>query len=495
MKRFKREKITPNNSKIELLYGNFLNTKFSLNPLLHFSKPTAENISKQKDILSKLQNPFIYFITYLPKIVLSITREFVYFFYNKKTLKVFHKSINVKKSIIFVSHLIQNNGLSSKNEIFYGPLPFVKNSNNIGNLILLIDHQKKSFAKHSNTNLNKEYLVIPKTVPIRKLIVIVCKQIIDFIFIILKTGLIKKPSMNDLLLLLELAALQLSREVFADLYLAQNITDACKSTGSQKIVLTFEGHPFEVRVVKRISEVINTINIHLYILAPIVPAQEGLFKNIEMVGNQATICVTGGYVKKYIVSKMDINPEQIKIVGSSKHVKSKLGSKRRLNKKNILFTPEGYESATREMFEAALYCAANYPELDIVFRFHPNYLLESIRKELYKANTLKNFCFSNEKLSYDLERASFCIYKSSAVSIQSLTYKLQQIYYSQEKYDLDPLNISAIPHYKATNMQFLAKYIVNFKFKSVLNNNKLKHKKIEIYQGFYSPLDLYFFQI
>jgi hypothetical protein len=495
MKRFNQEKITANNPKFKLLNDNFSNTKFSLNPLMHFSKPTGENLSKQADILSKLQNPVIYFITYLPKIYLSVIREFVYFIYNKKTLKVFKKSININKSIIFVSHLIQNNGLSSKNELFYGPLPFVKNNNKIGNLILLVDHQKKSFARNSNTNLNKEYLLIPKTVSFKKLIVILCNQIFDFVFVILKISSMKRLNLNDLLLLLELAALQLSREVFADLYLAQNITEACKSTGSKKIVLTFEGHPFEVQAVKKISEVINTINIYLYILAPIVPAQEGLFKSIEMVANQATICVTGGYMKKYIASKIDIDPKRIKIVGSSKHVKGKLGSKRRSHIKNILFTPEGYESATHEMFEAALYCADNYPELDIVFRFHPNYPLESIKKEMYKANSLKNFRFSNEKLSYDLERASFCVYKSSAVSIQSLTYNLQQIYYSQEKYDLDPLNIYAIPHYKAKNMQFLAKYIISFKFKSVLINDKLNHKKIEIYQGFYSPLDLYFFQI
>jgi hypothetical protein len=113
---------------------------------------------------------------------------------------------------------------------------------------------------------------------------------------------------------------------------------------------------------------------------------------------------------------------------------------------------------------------------------------------MHKANSLENFRFSNEKLSYDLERASFCVYKSSAVSIQSLTYNLQQIYFSQEKYDMDPLNISVVPHYKANSMQFLAKHIVNFKFKSDLTNNKLKRKKIEIYQGFYCPLDLYFFQ-
>jgi hypothetical protein len=495
MKRFNQEKITANNLNFKLLNDNFSNTKFSLNPLMHFSKPTRENLSKQADILSKLQNPVVYFITYLPKIYVSVIREFVYFIYNKKTLKVFKESINIDKSIIFVSHLIQGNGLSSRNELFYGPLPFVKNSNKTGNLILLIDHQKKSFARNSNINLNKEYILIPKTVSFKKLIIILRKQIFDFIFITLKISSMQKLNVNDLLLLLEVAALQLSREVFADLYLAQNITDACKSTKSKKIVLTFEGHPFEVQAVKRISEVINTIDIYLYILAPIVPAQEGLFKSIEMVADQVTICVTGGYVKKYITSKIDIDPKRIKIVGSSKHVKGKLGSKQSSNRKNILFTPEGYESATHEMFEAALYCADNYPELDIVFRLHPNYPLESIKKEMNKANSLKNFRLSNEKLSYDLERASFCIYKSSAVCIQSLTYNLQQIYYSQEKYDLDPLNIYAIPHYKAKNMQFLAKYIVNFKFKRGLNNDKLNHKKNEIYQGFYCPLDLYFFHI
>ena len=158
MKRFNQEKFITNNTNFKLLNDNFSNTKFLLNPLMHFSKPTRENLSKQADILSKLQNPVIYFITYLPKIYLSVIREFVYFIYNKKTLKVFQKSINVNKSIIFVSHLIQNNGLSSKNELFYGPLPFVKNNNKIGNLILLVDHQKKSFARNSNTNLNKEYL-------------------------------------------------------------------------------------------------------------------------------------------------------------------------------------------------------------------------------------------------------------------------------------------------------------------------------------------------
>lgn len=41
---------------------------------------------------------------------------------------------------------------------------------------------------------------------------------------------------------------------------------------------------------------------------------------------------------------------------------------------------------------------------------------------------------------------------------------------------MDPLNISAVPHYKAMNMQCLAKYIVNFKFKSVSTNKKLMHK-------------------
>lgn len=495
MKKSNQEKITANSPKFKLLNDNFSNTRFSLNPLLHFSKPTVENLSKQTEILSKLQNPVLYFLTYLPKICFSLIREFVYFFYNKKVLKEFKKFINVKKSIIFVSHLIQNNGLSSKNELFYGPHPFVKNNNKTENLILLIDHRKKTFAKNSNTILNKEYLVIPKTVSLKELIVIFRSQIFDFIYIISKISLMKKLNLYDMLLILELAALQLSREVFVDLYLAQNIAEVCKSTGSKKIVLTFEGHPFEVRVVKRISKVIDPINIYLYILAPIVPAQEGLFKSIEMVTNQATICVTGGYVKKYIVSKIDINPKQIEIVGSSKYVKGKLSSKRRSQAKNILFTPEGYESATREMFEAAMYCAVNYPELDIVFRFHPYYPLKSIKKEVHKANSLKNFHFSNKKLSHDLERASFCIYKSSAVSIQSLTYNLHQIYYSQEKHDLDPLNISAIPHYKANNMQSLAKYIVNSKFKSVLNNDKLKNKKIEIYQGFYSPLDLYFFKI
>ena len=88
MKRFNQEKITANNPKIKVLNDNFSHTKFSLNPLLHFSKPTGENLSKQADILSKLQNPVIYLMTYLPKIYLSVIREFVHYIYNKKHRKV-----------------------------------------------------------------------------------------------------------------------------------------------------------------------------------------------------------------------------------------------------------------------------------------------------------------------------------------------------------------------------------------------------------------------
>ena len=482
-------------ANIKKLFNNNLKMQYLLNPMTHFSKPTQENLLSQSLILQRLSNPKIYFIAFLPRVLMCISREILLYILKKHTLRKFNTSTVHNKSIIFVSHLIQNNGNSSNSDLFFGGLPFVSNANKVGNLILLIDHTNSSFKSKPHQLLSEKYLTIPKTVNFLPLLKILKVQIVDLIDLVLQIRLGRRHKFNDLLIQLELALQQVSRKVFSDLYLAHNITIMCLALKASKIVLTLEGHSHEVQIANQLKKEIDTLEVFFCVLTPIVSEQEGLYKNVKIISKIATICVTGKIIRDYILDRTNIDPKCIKILGSPKNRSQIPYSTTKSKRRNILFVPEGIESLASEMFEAAMYCALELPKVSIIYRPHPNYqgfLNENI---LNDTRFPVNFHFSDKKLSSELMNAMACVYRSSAVSIESLPYKLHQVHYKKVGYDLDPLDIANVKHFKADSLAVLVQYLHGIASNRYPISSKLHQKRITVYSELFSTLQSDFFAL
>ena len=154
------------------------------------------------------------------------------------------------------------------------------------------------------------------------------------------------------------------------------------------------------------------------------------------------------------------------------------------DRKEILLAPEGTISATKNFLLLAYYLAHNIPEYNFVLRIHPalKYRKVKMRRKFF------NLRISDESLFHDLTRSKYCVYRSSAVSIEAGLYGCIPVYFDTSPNNLDPLSIFKYARYRFHDKRDL----LQFFFSSQIEDCSDSRFETEC-QNYFEDLDLAIF--
>ena len=290
--------------------------------------------------------------------------------------------------------------------------------------------------------------------------------------------------------MLELAIQQLGLESMSQTILAKNIEQIVGQTNAKKMVLTYEGHSFETYVANKLKSKFPNLDVCVYQFAPVVPAQNSFFRNLDYLNKNIRVFVSGSQFKENILRRTKLPPSALTVIGSRKNRAEKLSFTGRKDV-TVVFAAEGSKDSLIEFINLAFYASLENPGTTFIVRAHP--ASADYKNELFKkaGKHSSNFYLSRESLINDLHKATHCVYRSSSVGLEGLMYGVIPIHYAAEMNSvLDPINTLDLPHLQFTDIDTF-----NQKIKEISNNHieideqQLRNYR-EVFKGYFEPLKL-----
>ena len=477
------------------IFEVFLKSDVALSPILSISKPIPEVIKKKQEIIQKItkEKYYSYIITFIPRILINLLVSFLHHFYHLHYWRQFPFKKFAKTEIIFVSHYTGQEAKVDEDP-YFGTLPQQLNENKRPNLLLYINHNK---GNPSNLNLetdtqtsNNSQYILPKTVNTKeflKLYKSIFGNLKEIIFHVAKKG---ERSKREKVLMLELAIQQIGLESMSQTILAKNIEQIVSQTDAKKMVLTYEGHSFETYVANKLKSKFPNLDVCVYQFAPVVPAQNSFFRNLDYLNKNIRVFVSGSQFKENILRRTKLPSSALTVIGSRKNRSEKLSFTGRKDV-TVVFAAEGSKDSLMEFINLAFYSSLENPGTTFIVRAHPasaDYKIELFKK---MGKHSSNFYLSQESLINDLHKATHCVYRSSSVGLEGLMYGVIPIHYAAEMNSvLDPINTLDLPH-----LQFTDADAFNQKIKEISNSHiEIDEQQLrdyrKVFNGYFEPLKL-----
>ena len=477
------------------IFEVFSKSDVALSPILSISKPIPEVIKKKQKTIQKItkEKYYSYIITFIPRILINLLVSILHHFYHLHYWRQFPFKKFAKTEIIFVSHYTGQE-VKVDEDPYFGTLPQQLNENKRPNLLLYINHNK---GNPSNLNLEKDTQtssnlqnILPKTVNTKeflKLYKSILGNLKEIIFHVARKG---ERSRREKILMLELAIQQLGLESMSQTILAKNIEQIVGQTDAKKMVLTYEGHSFETYVANKLKTKFPNLDVCVYQFAPVVPAQNSFFRNLDYLNKNIRVFVSGSQYKENILRRTKLSSSALTVIGSRKNRSEKLSFTGRKDV-TVVFAAEGSKDSLMEFINLAFYSSLENPGTTFIVRAHPasaDYKIELFKK---MGKHSSNFHLSQESLINDLHKATHCVYRCSSVGLEGLMYGVIPIHYAAEMNSvLDPINTLDLPHLQFTDVETF-----NQKIKEISNSHtEIDEQQLrdyrEVFNGYFEPLKL-----
>lgn len=477
------------------IFEVFSKSDVALSPILSISKPIPEVIKKKQKTIQKVtkEKYYIHIITFIPRILINLIVSILHHFYHLNYWRQFPFNKFAKTEIVFVSH---NTGQEIKvdEDLYFGTLPQQLNENKRPNLLLYINHNK---GNPSNLNLetdtqtsNNPQYILPKTVNTKEFLKLYKSIIGNLKEIIIHVAKKGDRSKREKILMLELAIRQLGLESMSQTILAKNIEQIVGQADANKVVLTYEGHSFETYVANKLKSKFPNLDVCVYQFAPVVPAQNSFYRNLDYLNKNIRVFVSGSQFKENILRRTKLPSSALTVIGSRKNRSEKLsftGGK----DVTVVFAAEGSKDSLKEFINLAFYSSLENPGTKFVVRAHPasaDYKIELFKKMRKHSS---NFYLSQELLNNDLQKATHCVYRSSSIGLEGLMYGVIPIHYAAEMNSvLDPINMLDLPHLQFTDVDAF-----NQKIKEISNSHiDIDEQQLrgfrEVFNRYFEPLKL-----
>jgi hypothetical protein len=423
------------------------------NPLLNLGKPTIENVSRVNKLKVKRGKSglFYNFLIYLPYLSLQLIYNVIHHFKYLPQLRIQNKPREYS-DYLFVSHYVGQQINEENGDSFFGDVPTLLSRSNKQSTIIYVNHKKK-MKKLPERSKN---ILLPKTCNTKNRLFITFAAVGKSLFYFtraLKTSLSDINKANRLFLL---SQLQMNISSFNNQILLFNLKTLISKIEPKHIVLTLEGHPYELFLTRNINHYYPETKVILWQLAPVVPNQHGFLETIENLPFSCDVAVTGESIKKFIDQNTLIS-RKIVVAGSPKFNETLILSK---NGDAILLAPEGSIEAVDEFISLISILCSNFPNREVILRLHPA-VSESFKTDFTaKFSDFDNFELSKSTLHDDLLRSEYCVFRSSSVSVEGLKYGIKPIHYSRfSNGELNPLALNKLWIFEAQNHNELMEII------------------------------------
>lgn len=447
------------------------------NPLLNLGKPTHENLIRVSKLIIRkgMIGALFNVITYFPDMILNIFKNIIHHLKYIPQIKNSPKSIQNSK-YLFVSHYIGQKISSDDKDSFFGDIPSLIQSKDLKITVAYVNHKKYSkFFFGDSTRI-----LLPKTCSTKDRTQMILRAIgrsLHYFGIGLKTSITNLDKANKVFLL---SRIQTNITSFNNEIILFNLMKLVKKVEPKRIIFTLEGHPYELFLARNLE--LSTIDTKMIFwqVAPVVRHQQGFLETIESLPANCEVVVTGESIRKYILENTS-KKRKITVIGSPKFEETMPPDRSR---NSILLAPEGSKEAVEEFVTLIPILCKSFSDRKVILRLHPAVSDVYTADFFIKLSDYENFEYSRSKLPDDLERAEYCIYRSSSVSVEALNHGVKPIHFSKfANGELNPLALNNPWIFEAHDSSQLIEIISR---NTVVNKESLQ----AIYNNYYSKLSL-----
>ena len=394
----------------------FLDEYTLSNFFLHPTRPTIQN----NRILDNLKDISLFYKLKLrTNFYISLLKNLFNIFENNKTKIILDtkKDIYKKKyDVIFISHLVNEKQFEASDDNYFGSLINYISKKELSVLIIFIPHikfNKKEFFKYLQKKKGYDSFIFDENISSFK---VKYKAIVSLLrgrqkFLELSRNI----SGYNSNLALYTAESFLSQNNFRNFIYGLQIGDIIKNTKSKNIVTTFEGYNWErlfYYFSRKNNPLINCIGFQHTV---IFKYQHSLTRLLIKECNPDFI-LSSGDISTAFLNKRISKEISIKTLGTPKSINLK---NKKININNrILFIPSGEEEEAYFFTKFAFDFAKQYPELNILIRFHP---IMNNKKFIKRLPKIENFKISKSQIEYDAKQCRYVIYSTSTAVFESIS--------------------------------------------------------------------------
>ena len=336
----------------------------------------------------------------------------------------------IESEILIISHLINENIENKNDDFYYGDIAskLLKQGHSV--TIALINHTDVSASylikKWSDSTISR-VIFSPKL------------DLISEIKILRDVGiesrklqnLANDPKSEVPQRIINMASIEaLSGGTIWSLRLGLQIKKLVSKLKAKCLIITYEGHSWERVAFASAREASAHIQCIGYQHATLFNGQHAI-KRVLGKPYDPDIILTSGSTSK---NQFDESPmsDVAKIIELGSNRFMKYGEVNKIsNTITCIVLPEGIETECKLLFKFSLNCAKVLPEVNFIWRLHPNMNLDKffIKNPEFKILP-KNINVSARSLGEDFQSSHFALYRGSTAIVQAVCFGIKPIYLS-----------------------------------------------------------------
>lgn len=222
------------------------------------------------------------------------------------------------------------------------------------------------------------------------------------------------------------------------LRMAQQIGVLAAKLKPKAIVVTYEGHAWERIAFAAARSTVPEVRCIGYQHSALFRLQHAIRRNLARGYNPDQILTAGTLGKEKLKQSPDLKGIPISVLGSNRGVKAdahcvksnlRLRILRHSDSRACLVLPEGIDSECHLLFEFSLECAQACPDIQFIWRLHPDVTFESLAIQNTKLRNLPcNVVLSREDLEVDIARCCWALYRGTTAIIRAAGAGIRPIY-------------------------------------------------------------------
>ena len=334
--------------------------------------------------------------------------------------------------ILIVSHLLNENFLDKEEDFYYGGAPSNLARQGISSTIVLINYTGKSPAKIA---AKSRELKTPR---------VILSSVLNFIA---ECSLYRRVYAESFRLKAKAATQEsefnrrvtnrASHEVASGgtvsaLRLGKQIEALVRHLKPRALLVTYEGHSWERIAFEAARSVSPQIVCIGYQHAALFNLQHALQRQLSNPYNPDAILTSGFVARDRLMKSHELSEIFIECMGSNRSFeRSSIAGWRnpRIDRKVCLVLPEGIFTECNLLFGFSINCAQLMPEMDFIWRLHPNMDYDSLtRQEPTFLKLPKNIILSTNSLDQDIACSHFSLYRGSTAVVQATVSGVQPVY-------------------------------------------------------------------
>jgi hypothetical protein len=393
--------------------------------------------------------------------VAGLVKRFL--FSDKKYFWETYQNKGSQFDLIIVSHLISETHAGNDQDFYFGKIPHELISKGNSVLLVLMNHTSKNakdLAKKWQGNKVPAVILSDSLGMVKEL---------GLAWSVLKEAIrLKKYSFNQRLLkgkLLSRASVEvLSGRTISTLRMYWQLRSIVSLAKPKAILVTFEGHAWErLAFAAARSEVAGCMCMS-YQHAAIFKLQHAIRRKLKPQYNPDLIFTSGTVSRDQLVHSSDFSESEVLVLGSDRGINEiKVPESVQMRSTDpiryaCLVLPEGIESECMLLFNFALECAINCPDLVFIWRLHPILSFKNlIDNNPGLRNLPPNITLSSDSIETDFTVSKWVLYRGTTAVVKAIGEGIKPVYLAFEsEMTIDPL------------------YELNEWHESVLNLNEMK---------------------